>query len=455
VLDTPPADRTATEVVMGTLNYMAPEQMSRPRDVDHRADIYSLGVVFYEMLTGELPRGRFEPPSKHAKVHVRVDEVVLKSLEPSPDRRYQHASEVRTDLERPWPEASAPPVAPRTPDTERPPVRPTSVVWSFALWLAVSVGLWILYWRFAYSFGLSGMALHGGAQALAAFACLRRDIVETDESRRFVRVVIFTVALGCGFGAWTLRSVASWELTTSTNWAPDRFAASFDLVQPETERAVEVAYGPKRVVVGQTSSWRAWENSDLDRLNDKAWTLIAGIAWILAGTALLTARGKSNWRAVILASFATLGVPLLSSAMVSDGYRALAPDRRPARPDTGRCMSRTGRLGAYKIVCQWIEEQGLGRVHESEWTIELDGEKKDGYDTRLLVADEASRFDRWKFDPLHGPHQRFFPKLEFVLVCVHTIGATTVVWRAEPIEDPARRAEFESALSDLTKRLTD
>jgi hypothetical protein len=118
-------------------------------------------------------------------------------------------------------------------------------------------------------------------------------------------------------------------------------------------------------------------------------------------------------------------------------------------------MSRTGRLGAYKIVCQWIEEQGLGRVHESEWTIELDGEKKDGYDTRLLVADEASRFDRWKFDPLHGPHQRFFPKLEFVLVCVHTIGATTVVWRAEPIEDPARRAEFESALSDLTKRLTD
>jgi serine/threonine protein kinase len=41
--------------VAGTLGYMAPEQISMPESVDHRADIYSMGVVFYEMLAGERP----------------------------------------------------------------------------------------------------------------------------------------------------------------------------------------------------------------------------------------------------------------------------------------------------------------------------------------------------------------------------------------------------------------
>jgi hypothetical protein len=78
---------------------MAPEQVEKPQEVDHRADIYSLGVVFYEMLTGELPLGKFEPPSHRAQVDVRLDDVVLRSLEKSPARRYQHVSEVKTHVE--------------------------------------------------------------------------------------------------------------------------------------------------------------------------------------------------------------------------------------------------------------------------------------------------------------------------------------------------------------------
>ncbi|HEV2207337.1 MAG TPA: protein kinase [Verrucomicrobiae bacterium] len=85
--------------VMGTPHYMAPEQVERPQTVDHRADIYSLGVVFYEMLTGELPLGRFAPPSRKVQVDVRLDEVVLHTLEKEPERRYQQASQVKTDLQ--------------------------------------------------------------------------------------------------------------------------------------------------------------------------------------------------------------------------------------------------------------------------------------------------------------------------------------------------------------------
>jgi predicted Ser/Thr protein kinase len=90
---------TAEGQVMGTPHYMAPEQVERPLTVDHRADIYSLGVVFYEMLTGDLPLGKFSPPSRKYQLDVRLDDVVLRALENDPARRYQKASEVKTQVE--------------------------------------------------------------------------------------------------------------------------------------------------------------------------------------------------------------------------------------------------------------------------------------------------------------------------------------------------------------------
>jgi len=90
---------TSPQQVIGTMHYMAPEQIEHPADVDHRADIYALGVVLYEMLTGELPIGRFPLPSEKKPVDQRLDQVVLHALEKEPDRRYQNISDVKTDLD--------------------------------------------------------------------------------------------------------------------------------------------------------------------------------------------------------------------------------------------------------------------------------------------------------------------------------------------------------------------
>jgi hypothetical protein len=98
--DHPHADPALTRsgTAVGTLDYMAPEQLEG-QPVDHRADIYSLGVMLYDLLTGTPPRGAWPPPSQRVRIDIRLDEIVLRALQQNPAARYQAAAEVRADVD--------------------------------------------------------------------------------------------------------------------------------------------------------------------------------------------------------------------------------------------------------------------------------------------------------------------------------------------------------------------
>jgi len=229
--------------VMGTPQYMAPEQREHPSDVDHRADIYSLGVVFYQMLTGELPGKQLEPPSSRMRgivIDVRLDEVVLRALEKQPGRRYQQASEVKTIVET---IATTPPpthgvVAPAQSKWQR-----MHVVTRLLILVALLTLVWpLMFWKIipwdeklkargafpVFDFALHMLLVIGFAGQLVG------EIRKFKESRRRWRIVLFALSVCCWM-VFAVRDVGSWSKNSQLIgvWVPaklddsagERFAA--------------------------------------------------------------------------------------------------------------------------------------------------------------------------------------------------------------------------------------
>jgi len=133
--------------IVGTPQYMAPEQGSQPSEVDHRADIFALGVVFYQMLTGELPEKDLQPPSQKITLDVRLDQIVLRALEQDPELRFSNATEMKTRIE------GAAAVVTEKPAMRGKPKRQTKIVpilaailfCIIAILLGIGGLLWIVY----------------------------------------------------------------------------------------------------------------------------------------------------------------------------------------------------------------------------------------------------------------------------------------------------------------------
>ena len=85
--------------VMGTPVYIAPERAVDGSEGDHRADLYALGVLLYEMLTGRPPLGNYRPPSRLAAVGPAADALIDRALQPDPEDRFGSAGDLKAALE--------------------------------------------------------------------------------------------------------------------------------------------------------------------------------------------------------------------------------------------------------------------------------------------------------------------------------------------------------------------
>ena len=114
-LDVDGSYNTQSGASLGTPDYAAPEQFDTAGLVDHRADLYALGVMIYHMLTGQVPRGTWKAPSTNSGVSVQWDDIVSRAMQPEKDDRYASAVDLKADVLRISSGESISPVTPKKP----------------------------------------------------------------------------------------------------------------------------------------------------------------------------------------------------------------------------------------------------------------------------------------------------------------------------------------------------
>jgi len=417
-----PADevpgRTHTGQGMGTPHYMAPEQATSARDIDHRADIYSLGVVFYEMLTGELPLGRFEPPSKRASVDARLDRIVLKSLERAPELRYQHAVDIGTDvagLASGGPDADAGPKA-QAEAPGAPALRPVSA--SFALrtrrglvragWIVAILVAWIVFWA---SIGSAFSAVALPTVSVLVLAFLRSGAAPQARALRF-GLAFALHALGCL--AFAVDRVHRWDASTPDYQAPSSRAEWGD---PDARRrAVEVA--AELIAMGPANDLRAdhaggTHVGDAGAFDQEHWALVAIALWLAAAAALFASSGRWSWSGLVRPALLFAGVSALTAWLAVERVPiGSAPQRVEFSEHLNAPMTIER---AERAIERFAADHGFGTRLVNRWKITHATHGWNSGRGLLCVFEDAAPWRRWSFDVLHGPERRT-PRVSVLVV---------------------------------------
>jgi predicted Ser/Thr protein kinase len=415
---------TGTGQVMGTPQYMAPEQLANS-NVDHRADIYSLGVVFYELLTGNLPRGRFELPSRRIDVDVRLDEVVLRALEQDPDLRYQHARELKTDV------ATA---------TGAPGSGEGSRVGSSQPALAIRAPVVPLVHgrmgsgRFRIQRGCgragwSGGRLRGPSHSSRPAATFLHPRARVGTWRRALGTVAAIALLAASFGLFFVDEVSLWE----------RSAAGYVSSPQEPEELRRVAedgvgelmgrlHGPPRgseklVAVRERSDVMDWPEIYRSRFTWVAAALCLGLGMLaFAGSA-----GALQPFRRLAAPLVSVCAPALLALVAANGGMTIPRWFAPPA-ELVPLVSIAEVAGEVSTVADrlYLAMVEIGSAVDTRhvWTVGAPGAAHPTFGMQLLSGQPESPFDRWKVT-WRGP-RRTFP--HFVLTLAGpTSGDRTVV----------------------------
>ena len=420
--------RTRSDLVMGTPHYMAPEQATSSRDVDHRADIYSLGVVFYEMLTGELPIGRFEAPSKRAHIDERLDRIVLKSLERAPELRYQHAVEVGTDVAglaasdaNAGPEASAPRAGPGDANprvgaqaavqdaTSTSRARSAREALALLGWLAAILAAWLVFWL-----SLEGVfaVVALPAVSVLVLAFVRRHAAPKARPLRFSAAFLLH-ALGCL--AFAVHRVHRWEGSTPDYenmhvWSDWR---AFGKSHARSVAAEVIGTGAASDYRAQTLTETHWGWWPL--FEQEHWALVAIALWLTAAAGLFVRHNRWSWSELVRPALVFVGVSTLTAWLAVERIPIGSTARRVEIADRADAPATIEH--ARQAIERFADDQGFDTRLVTQWKVVNVTQGFESGRVLQYVLEDPAPWRRWSFDVVRGP-RRETPRMSiFVFEC--------------------------------------